>query len=248
MNWKIYLFLCLSLALSIFGFIFPTHQVSVYFTSKYIVCDTYIGERFDWLLGFYILIPWESTEEITYYFNSNLIDLNIQNHIVILSTFLLYVVSYVVVRNVKNGKRYYMSPIYIIAFILLIASQYYEFSKALMPERVSIWGFIYCGYLAILGNRELNFFYGNKKNVNARKKRIFFAVLKVLSIVFRVFLISFIIFFIIRDSTYSFSQETFIFFMPSMMLLLITIPYEIFSLIRARINKKSIMRKMEIVK
>lgn len=244
MPWKVNIFFYLSIGFSIIGFTFPTHVTEVYLSTDYF--STYIGEMVHWIHGYYILMPWDPTEEIIYYFNSNLTSLNIQSHFLILGTLVLHLVSYIVLHNAKLGKRWGKYPVYIIAFIQLIACQYYE-SFEFFLMHLSIWGFIFSGYFAIMWNRELNFFYRSKSIEKVKNKNMFNVVLKSLNLILRVFLISSLLFFLIQDSEYGFSLFSFIEMLPASILLLLMIIYEIFSLVRVKKSKKEKMTPNEII-
>ena len=224
---RIKIFFYLSLGLSLSGLIFPTY------VSQAIGFD--IGDKVNWIYGFYILIPRNPTGDMILYIDYYRIILGC---FLILITIILLVVSFVELRNAKLGNRYNKNLIYVIAFIQLMTSFYFEFNDYIVLQ-LSIWGFIFSALFALIGNKELNLFYIDKGIVNVKKERKLGVVLITISLVFLIYSISMILHSAVRYGTDVFSLQSAINLFPLLILLLIMLFYGINSLIRAKRKNKS---------
>jgi len=225
MPWKISIFFYLSLGCLLCGLIFPTH------VTQAIGWD--IGDMVHWIYGFYILIPRNPTEEITFYFT-----INIQCYFLIINAIILVVVCFVELRNAKLGIRYEKNLIYAIAILLLIVLQLYQFSGFIV-RLLSTWGFYYSAIFALIGNKELNVFYIDEGIVNVKNERILGIVLIILSLVWFIYNISMILFFAVPYGIDVFSPSFATGMFPALILLLIMLFYGIYSLLRAKRKNKS---------
>lgn len=225
MPWKIDIYFYLSLGFSLCGFIFPTH------VSQAIGFD--VGDMVHWIYGYYILIPRNPTGEIELYNNSYG-----PSYFFIFITIIFLVVSFVELRSAKRGNRYDKNLIYVIAFIQLMASQFYEFNSYIVI-RLSIWGFIFSALFALIGNKELNLFYIDKGIVNVKKERKLGVVLITISLIFLVYIISEILRLAVLFSIDVFSRSFASIMYPALILLLIMLFYGINSLIRAKNKNRS---------
>ncbi len=223
MPWKISIYFYLSLGCSLCGFIFPTHVTHA------IGYD--IGDMIHWVYGFYILIPRNPVGEPKFVFN--FLEL-----FLLISAIVLLRVYFVQLRNAKLGNQYDKNRIYIIAVIQLMVSQFYEFS-GLVVMRLSIWGFIFSAFFALIGNKELNLFYTKKGIVNAKNERILGVVLLTTFFISIVYIISLFICGLVPVVTDSFYSSFIIDMFPVLILLIIMLIYGIFSLIRTKRKNKS---------
>ncbi len=223
---KIDIYFYLSLGFSLCGFIFPTH------VSQAIGFD--VGDMVHWIYGYYILFPRNPTGEIELYNNSSG-----PSYFFIFIAVLFLVVSFVELRSAKRGNRYDKNLIYVIAFIQLMASQFYELNNLIIVMRLSIWGFIFSALFALMGNKELNLFYIDKGVVNVKKERKLGVILITISLIFLVYIISMIlpsvVLFEVDVFLLSFASNMY----PALILLLIMLYYGINSLIRAKNKNRS---------
>ena len=231
MPWKIRIFFYLSLGCLLCGLIFPTH------VSQAIGYD--IGDMVHWVYGFYILIPRNPAEEITFYLSINI--LNIQCYFLIINAIILVVVCFVELRNAKLGNQYEKNLIYAIAILLLIIFQFYQLSGFIVMM-LSIWGFYYCAIFAMMGNKELNVFYIDEGIVNVKNERILGIVLITISLIFLIYNILMILFFSVPYGIDVFSPSFATGMFPALILLLIMLFYGIYSLLRAKRKNKSKLR------
>ena len=219
MPWKISIFFYLSLGFSLCGFIFPTH------VTQAIGWD--VGDMVHWIYGFYILFPRNPVGEPKLYVSFNGIFL-------LICAIILISVSYVELRNVKFGEDYDKNLIYVIAFIQLLASYFYDLT-GFTVMRLSTWGFIFSAIFALMGNKELKLYYINIGIVNIKNERILGAVLIILGLFSLVYTIFIIIFF--TDVFYIFSLSFAVNMLPGLILQLIMLLYGVYSLLKAkRIN------------
>ena len=222
MPWKIRIFFYLSLGFSLCGLIFPTH------VTQAIGWD--IGDMVHWVYGFFILFPRNPVGEPRFCFG-----LQIQGLFLVVCAFFLVVVSFIELRNAKLGNRYDKNLIYKIAIIQLIASQFLELSGYIVM-RLSSFGFIFSAIFALIGNKELKLFYIDKSIVNARKERILGVVLITISFVYTISMVlSFAVPFGLDIFSLSFATNVF----PGLILLITTLFYGFYLLIRANKRVKS---------
>ena len=182
-----------------------------------------------WVYGFYILLPRNPVGEPKLYFD-------FQGFLLLISDIVLLVVSFIELRNVKFGNPYDKNLIYAIAFIQLWAVLFYQLTMFIAIS-FSIWGFLFSAIFALIGNKELNFFYIDKGIVNVKKERILGIILITVSIFFLVYIIILLCVDPFGIDVFSLFFATEIF--PTLILFLIMLFYGIYSLIRAKIKNKS---------
>lgn len=222
MPWKVSIFFYLSIGFSLIGFIFPTH------VSQAIGFD--VGDMIHWVYGFYILIPRNPVGEPKLYFG-------FQGLFLLINAIILIVVYFIELRNAKLGKQYEKNLIYVVAFILLMASLFQELSGFIVM-RLSSWVFIFSAIFAFMGNRELNLFYLNKGIVNGKNERIIGIVLITISLISIVYTISIIVFFVVPFDTDIFSLSFASNIFPGLILQLLMLFYGVYSLKKAKLNNK----------